>query len=78
MLDDPWEKGRELFSKKDVVRLRAAAAARRERKAHIRECIINAIDADYKNKTSVSVGIEMEGRPKWQRHIRSASSNLQF
>ena len=75
---DPWEKGRVLFSKKDVVRLRDSAASRRKKKSQIRDCIINAINADCENKTSISVGVEMPGRPCWQRHIRAGPCNLQF
>ena len=76
--DDPWKLGMELFSKKDVVRVRDAAASRRQKKSQIRECIMNAINEDYKRKTSVSVGTEMQGRPCWQTRIRAGSCNLQF
>ena len=78
MLDDPWKKGRDLFSKKDVVRIRDAATSRRKTKSQIRECIINAINADYQAKISVSVGVEMQGRPCWQKQIRAGPCNLQF
>jgi hypothetical protein len=78
IFDDPWEKGRVMFAKKDVMRLRDSAATRRKKKSQIRECIINAINADCETKTSVSVGVEMPGRPCWQRHIRARPCNLKF
>ena len=78
MFDDPWEKGRAAFAKKDVIGLRDSAAKRRKKKTQIRECIINAISADSENKTAVSVSTEMGGRPCWQRHIRARDCNLQF
>ena len=76
--DDPWKIGMELFSKKDVIGLREAAAIRRQKKSQIRECIMNAINSDYQRKTSVSVGTEMQGRPCWQKQIRAVPCNLQF
>ena len=78
IFDDPWEKGHAKFAKKDVIRLRDSSAKRRKKKTQIRECIINAISADSENKSAVSVGTEMGGRPCWQRHIRARDCNLQF
>ena len=78
IFDDTWQKGRSMFAKKDVVRLRDSAATRRKKKSQIRECIINAINMDCANNTSASVGVEMTGQPCWQRHIRARPCNLQF
>ena len=78
ILDDPWKKGSELFAKNDVIRLRDAAALRRQKKSQIPECNINAIDADYHRKTSVCVGTEMQGCPCWQKQIRVVPCNLQI
>ena len=78
IFDDPWQKGRDMFAKKDVVRLRDSAVTRRKKKSQIRECIINAINMDCANNTSVSVGVEMTGQPCWQKHIRAQPCNLQF
>ena len=78
IFDNPWEKGQVLFQKKDVMNLRCSAAERRKKKSQIRACILNAISTDNANKTVVSVGIEMAGRPCWQRHIRKREGNLPF
>ena len=78
MMVDPWVKGREQFMKKEVVQMRDSALTRRKKKSKVRDCILTAINDAYSEKKNVVAGMEMEGRPRWQRYARKRKCNLQF
>ena len=65
MFKDPWEEGRKLFAKKDVLNVRAEQVRRLTVRSNVRRCIQNGMQALATQAKTVVVGLEMTVWSEW-------------